>query len=572
MADEEFKDVFDRVVNKAIRAKDMKVLGALGLVKRALKSRDYTTTDKGYIKAVLFPEKSKGAKIPSIYPTFTNSCQQSSKFEVIVNENGFFAVAMNPENASNLFPVFYEFNRGSLDDWGVPRHLRLDGTQLSRKRDERDTNSRVSDRKDASLVFDNARIVGASLTAYIQKKQDDIYGSLEGALETNMKLSDIEFVNGASPEDVTSLLMAQYDAIGSLSFREPDVENGPLVDKIRYIRFDREDGGLFSFISNTVANFFTATTKRTVVPGTIQQYVETVVSASLSDTTAEAKVNFESFLKFIANKKLACSSVRLEKSMNAASFRTLYGLRPNESANEYVVALGEMKLLDILESVGFLIYTKLKQVESGLYDKLDFSFYAITMMEVVVTGLSQRQRDFVKQRLSELINVRTVPVKSMNFESDRIRGLSFYSEAHASAGLRVLYVPTKAEELVPIHSGTTPSSMLYIFGHGIEPKTRVVIECARVFETQTNLRFREYIVPTKAVPDPRSLTLINYIHTTARWILHVPPRILDGLYGEMKGSLGHFDLALQGFGSSIPSIAEIQESNQRTEDAEKLEN
>jgi hypothetical protein len=287
-------------------------------------------------------------------------------------------------------------------------------------------------------------------------------------------------------------------------------------------------------------------------------------------------ITMQAVLDGLANRTNFLHEVRTNQTPDdPKSLFTLKKTTAQGSSSPFVLAVSELKIIDLVETAVALAGTSLPNTQ-GQYDGDKFLDFCENLLSVSVQGITHRQREFVKQRLSELVNVRTVPMGSEMFNSDRVRGLSFYSEAKASVGLRVLYVPTRANELIPIHEiKTGPRPFLFVFGHSVAPETRIVIESSRVYETQTNMRYRDYIIPTKAVPDPRSLSIINYIHTTAKWILHIPPLLLGGLYDEIKASLGHFDVALASLGGAktggAVTIAEIQERIQQTENIEKIE-
>jgi hypothetical protein len=56
-------------------------------------------------------------------------------------------------------------------------------------------------------------------------------------------------------------------------------------------------------------------------------------------------------------------------------------------------------------------------------------------------------------------------------------------------------------------------------------------------------------------------------------MLHIAPGILDGVYEEVRASLGHFDVALEQMnaGGKGVTVKDIQERIQQTENIERLE-
>jgi hypothetical protein len=86
---------------------------------------------------------------------------------------------------------------------------------------------------------------------------------------------------------------------------------------------------------------------------------------------------------------------------------------------------------------------------------------------------------------------------------------------------------------------------MYVCGNGMKPFQRCKVKLTRVIEALPLPVYREYLKVDKAMPDPRTIEIINYIHTGPTWMLRVPPKQLPLIYGRMKNSFGWFDMVLK---------------------------
>lgn len=124
--------------------------------------------DKEYLKALMYPEKTRGCKIPSAIPIPSSSFQLKNSFYVTTNALGNACVVCNPYNLAS--------SAGNLSTVYVNNDASLDGVSSS------NFFKSVNAGQSIPSVYNQYRLVSASVIAKYVGRLDIVQGLIGGAI------------------------------------------------------------------------------------------------------------------------------------------------------------------------------------------------------------------------------------------------------------------------------------------------------------------------------------------------------------------------------------------------------
>jgi hypothetical protein len=498
---------------------------AVKKIRKELGSRSYK-----WMRSVLFPEFSKGARYPGRFSIESGVYTLSTEYTIKTPESQYFGVCVKPHANNVTDPLVYNFPNSTSEDWGTGYSINPYGS------------SEENPLFPPELFFSNSRLV--SCAVHVECISQETSGKIKGGIEYDCNPEfyspgiDVQrkiayMLHSACVE--TSIYYVAKAAVTAV-LQEPAMRNATAAQ--RDLRIGEMAFAMCLLPGEAALDFNTLQLLYNGLMPTGNMSAQSIIPDVIPDSEMNLFDRAMKYWRTWYNNSIV-QNLRDRHIFKTTVLKLMYQMR---AGNDW----------PMVRSANLGVTEQNLKLHLG---SMLFPYYENVTSDYVAFKARSAMRNYgsVFKTLDSSM-IRGGPMKYM-----RLNMLSYKQENDFDEGIRVVYVPKRIEESSYDNS---PSDVIFIGGLQVPKLAALRIKVIRHFEGQVYPGMRQLYPVFEEPEDEEAVKTIIGLLKKFPEILKIKLRNLSGAYRMVKDKFKWADLALREDGSGFEVIRDYSEPMQ----------